>query len=118
MFSRNQWHWRSRLSRQRHDLGRLTVARKTNILTAAKVKSLTKPGLHPDGERLYLEISKTGTKRWTYIFTFEGRRRQKGLGPYPEVSLQQARAKRHEADAMVRRGVDPIQAKPIVHLTL
>lgn len=90
------------------------MARKTNILTAAKVKSLTKPGLHPDGERLYLEISKTGTKRWTYIFTFEGRRRQKGLGPYPEVSLQQARAKRHEADAMVRRGVDPIQAKPIV----
>jgi integrase len=86
------------------------VARKTNILTAKMVRELTDPGKYPDGEKLYLEIGETGTKRWTYIFRFAGKRRQKGFGSVSEVSLKQARDKRREADAMVREGINPIEA--------
>lgn len=85
------------------------MARKTNILTAKMVRDLTEPGLHADGDRLYLEIGKTGSKRWTYIFPFNGKRRQKGFGSVSEVSLKQARDKRREAETMVRQGINPIE---------
>ncbi|WP_213500826.1 tyrosine-type recombinase/integrase [Novosphingobium decolorationis] len=71
------------------------------------VKRLSEPGLHSDGDRLYLDISKTGAKRWTYVRYTKGRRRQKGLGAYPEVSLQQARRKRDKTNAKIRDGHDP-----------
>lgn len=86
------------------------MARKTNILNATKVANLKKPGQHHDGAGLYLEIAKSGAKRWTYIFRFGGKRCQKGFGVVPEVSLQQARAKRLEAEAMIREGINPIHA--------
>lgn len=86
------------------------MARKTNILNMTKINSLKEPGQHHDGAGLYLEIAKTGAKRWTYIFRFAGKRRQKGLGPFPEVSLKLARDKRQEAEVMIRQGIDPIEA--------
>jgi integrase len=38
-----------------------------------------------------------------------GKRREMGLGPYPEVTLARAREKAREARELVRAGVDPIQ---------
>jgi hypothetical protein len=38
-----------------------------------------------------------------------GKRREMGLGPYPEVTLAKARDKAREARELVRSGVDPIQ---------
>lgn len=86
------------------------MARETNILNTTKINSLQEPGKHHDGAGLYLEIANSGAKRWTYIFRFAGKRRQKGFGSFPDVSLKVARDKRREAEAMTRQGINPIEA--------
>ena len=49
-------------------------------LTATKVKALTEPGRHRDGDNLYLNISKGGTKSWVLRYSLDRRRRDMGLG--------------------------------------
>ena len=56
-------------------------------LTAAKVKSLTKPGMHGDGEGLYLSVSRSGSRSWVQRISIDGRRREIGLGSFWVVSL-------------------------------
>jgi integrase len=43
-------------------------------------------------------------------FTWHGKRREMGLGGYPDVSLSVAREKASEARKLVRAGVDPVAA--------
>ena len=95
--------------RRQNRSGELIVARQTNILTAAKIKSLKTQGKYPDGAGLYLKVSKTGAKSWIYIFMFNGQRREAGFGAYPGVSLQQARVRRSEAERLRHDGIDPIR---------
>lgn len=57
-------------------------------LTAARVKTLTKPGMHNDGDGLYLHVASTGAKSWAFRATIDGKRRELGLGPYPTVPLE------------------------------
>ena len=71
----------------------------------ASVKS---PGLHADGAGLYLVVDPSGTKRWTYLFQWQGRRRQMGLGSIGDVTLADARELGRAARKLVRSGVDPI----------
>lgn len=80
-------------------------------LTAAKVKSLTEPGLYGDGGGLWLQISKWGTKSWVYRFMLAGRARSMGLGPVGPVKLADAREKAERAKALVLEGIDPIDAR-------
>ena len=72
-------------------------------LTALKVKRETKPGMHGDGNGLYLQItpSKSGgvSKSWLYRYKVGGRSRKLGLGSLHTVSLADARQK-----AVVRVG--------------
>ena len=70
-------------------------------LTAMKLKSLDKPGLHGDGNGLYLRITKAGTRQWVLRATVDGRRTDIGLGGYPATSLSKAR----EKATAVREGV-------------
>ena len=60
-------------------------------LTAAKVRTLTKPGRYGDGGGLYLNIAKGGTKSWVQRIRVGGLRTDKGLGGFPSVSLSAAR---------------------------
>jgi len=65
--------------------------------------------MYPDGAGLYLQISKGGTKSWIYRFTLAGRAREMGLGPFPSVSLAEARKRAQEARQLRLTGVDPIE---------
>lgn len=85
------------------------MARRTHLLTDAKVRTLKEPGTYPDGDGLKLKISPTGSKSWTWVFTFEGRRREAGFGRYPAVSLKEARAKRAEGERLRADEIDPIK---------
>lgn len=87
------------------------MARAINKLTSARVRALTKPGLHSDGAGLYLAVSETGARSWRYIYRKGGRRREMGLGSYPGVSLRDARTRRDELNAMRARGEDPITVR-------
>ena len=66
------------------------------------------PGKYQDGGGLYLVSAKSSSK-WVYRFSLHSRRREMGLGPYPVVSLAEARQKRDQARSLVVTGTDPIK---------
>ena len=80
-------------------------------LNVAKIKSLSTPGLHGDGDTLYLNVSKGGTKSWVQRLTIQGKRTDLGLGPWPLVSLKQARERAFLNRKAVYDGGDPLEAK-------
>ena len=80
-------------------------------LTAAKVKALTKPGMHHDDRGLYLRIAPGGSKGWMLRATIDGRRRDIGLGGYPAVSLAKARQFADAHRLAVAEGRDPLAEK-------
>jgi hypothetical protein len=82
-------------------------------LSAIEVKRLSKPGRHAVGvvSGLLLAIKDSGAKSWILRTTVNNRRRNIGLGPYPEISLATARGRAREAKDLIRRGKDPIEIK-------
>lgn len=84
-------------------------------LSAQKVKS-AKPGRHGDGRGLFLYVKASGSRSWVLRYQVQGRRRDLGLGAYPDVSLAMARERATEARQLIAIGEDPItkkqQAKP------
>lgn len=80
-------------------------------LTDSKVRSLTRPGVHSDGDGLYLRVQPTGTRSWVFIWKRFGIRNEMGLGAYGSgarhVSLSAARAKAEEARGIIGNGGDP-----------
>ncbi len=65
-------------------------------LTARRVKSLNTPGKYEDGGGLRLVVDPSGSKRWVVRVTVAGQRLERGLGGFPQVSLEQARLKANE----------------------
>ena len=76
-------------------------------LTALKLKSLPS-GKHEDGGGLRIVMKSDGHGKWVFRYTCNGSRREMGLGPYPNVSLKDARELAAEARSLVARGTDPI----------
>ncbi len=71
------------------------------------------PGKHEDGGGLRLVVSKLGARKWVLRFTLKGKRREMGLGSFPDVSLSEARTKAAEYRTMVASGIDPIRARRV-----
>ena len=80
-------------------------------LTAAKVKSITKPGLHTDGQTLYLRVAPGGSKAWVQRVMINGKRHDIGLGGWPVVSLEKARRRAFENRVAISDGRDPLAEK-------
>lgn len=85
------------------------MARLIYRLTARGIAGLNKPGLHADGRGLYLRVEPTQAKRWAFIFFWERRRREMGLGNILDLSLADARAAAANARRLVKSGIDPIE---------
>ena len=81
------------------------------MLTALAVTRAKAPGLYGDGNGLYLQVSRVGSKSWLLRFRLNGRRRDMGLGALTDVSLADARVKAHDARKLIAGGIDPIDAK-------
>jgi integrase len=60
---------------------------------------------------LALQITPTGTRTWVLRYEFAGRRRDMGLGAYPEVPLAKASDKARDARDKLRAGTDPIDER-------
>ena len=88
--------------------GKMTKKHPNNELTALKIKKLTIPGRYADGNNLYLEVDKSGARRWTLRVTILGRRRDMGLGGISTVSLEEARELAYQYRKIARSGSDPI----------
>ena len=77
-------------------------------LSAAKVKAIKRPGMHGDGNGLYLRVTGSGSRSWMQRIVIHGRRRDLGLGSYPTIGLAQARALALANKALVTAGRDPL----------
>lgn len=77
-------------------------------LSAAKVKVIKKPGMHGDGNGLYLRVTGSGSRSWMQRIVIHGRRRDLGLGGYPAIGLAEARALALANKALVTAGRDPL----------
>lgn len=79
-------------------------------LTDAKCRA-EKPGPSrrklSDGQGLQFWVQPNGSKLWQLIYYFAGKQRQLSLGPYPEVTLSEARSRRDLAKSLLRDGKDP-----------
>lgn len=82
------------------------MAKSINRLSPLQVKRLTKPGLHPDGGNLYLNVSPAGAKSWRIIYSRNGKRVELGIGALGAVTLAEARTKAAEARKLLQEGVD------------
>lgn len=84
------------------------MGRTIKLLTAKEVEHIKAPGMHPVDAGLYLQIMSINSRSWIHRYTFKGKARWSGLGPYPEMSLADARAKRDDERAEMRAGIDPV----------
>jgi integrase len=78
-----------------------------NKLTAVAIKAAPVGVKLQDGGGLILERTASGG-RWIFRYSFQGRRREMGIGSMPDVSLSAARSARNEWAAILKTGVDPI----------
>lgn len=79
-------------------------------LSALEVNRLKAPGLVSVGgvPGLSLQISPSGSRSWILRVQIGSKRRDMGLGPYPGVTLAQAREKARQAREKIDQGHDPI----------
>src|SRR5262249_23757033 len=73
------------------------------------------PGRYGDGGNLWLQVGPGGSKSWIFRFTLAGRRREMGLGPWPAVSLAEARVKAAVQRRLLLDGIDPLAERQARH---
>ena len=83
---------------------------KAKELSALAVQRLTAPGMHAVGgvAGLYLCVSSSGSRSWIARVNVDGKRREMGLGSFPDVSLSIAREKARAARSDTTMGIDPV----------
>ncbi|MCS0503380.1 integrase arm-type DNA-binding domain-containing protein [Ancylobacter sp. GSK1Z-4-2] len=64
-----------------------------------------------DGGGLQLWIQPSGSKLWRLAYRFEGKQKLLAIGPYPLVSLSDARRARDDAKRLLLNRQDPSEAK-------
>ncbi|WP_313737065.1 tyrosine-type recombinase/integrase [Sphingobium yanoikuyae] len=86
--------------------------RRTKPATDKEVAAMKSPGRYSVGDGLLLVVTNSGSRSWiARVLDPSKRRRDIGLGPYPEVSLKDARRRAGEMRNQAREGVDPVAAK-------
>ncbi len=80
------------------------------MLTDKTIKAAGE-GVHYDSDGLRLVVGASGAKSWILRYQLQKRRRDMGLGRYPEISLKQAREAASDARRLVAQGIDPIDAR-------
>lgn len=66
-----------------------------------------------DANRLYLLVTPAGGKLWRWSYSFDGKQKGMAFGPWPKVSLAEARLKRDEAAAILEEMRDPAITKKL-----
>ncbi|ELY6117168.1 tyrosine-type recombinase/integrase [Cronobacter sakazakii] len=77
-------------------------------------KPADKPYRLADAGGLFLFVPPSGKKVWRLRYRFEGKEKTLVIGPYPEISLTEARAKQSEAKIKLLSGIDPAEQKQAI----
>lgn len=72
-----------------------------------KAKPLDKPYKLNDGGGLYLHVQPGGSKLWRMKYRFLGKEKLLSFGPYPLVTIAEARERQREAKKLLHDGIDP-----------
>ncbi|ECB7351762.1 tyrosine-type recombinase/integrase [Salmonella enterica subsp. enterica serovar Senftenberg] len=67
-----------------------------------------------DSGGLFLFVPPSGKKVWRMRYRFDGKEKTLVIGPYPEITLTEARAKQSEAKMKLLNGVDPADQKQAI----
>ncbi len=96
------------------------MPKKASELSAVDIRRLTEPGFHAVGgvAGLLMQVTKTGAKTWVLRARIGNRRRDMGLGGFPDVTLAQAREKAREAREQISQGTDPVESRKLARAAL
>ena len=87
---------------------------KVDLLTDKKVADMgaTKVGSYkrPDGKGLVIWVSPTA-KAWRLRFKLDSKERMMSLGQFPDVEVEEARARRDAARKLIAKGIDPVDQR-------
>jgi len=90
------------------------------MLTHIQIVS-AKPSAKPfnlsDSQGLFLTVQPNGSKLWRLSYRYLGRQKTLHLGPWPDVSLADARVRRDAARKQIAAGLDPAQEKKRARVT-
>jgi len=86
------------------------MPRKVNEFSALVVSRMAVPGLHFVGgvSGLALQVQASGARSWVLRLSVAGKRRDMGLGGFPDVTLADARRRAREEREKADKGIDPI----------
>ena len=89
------------------------MPKKAAELSALQVRRIRRPGLHAVGgvDGLQMQVKDSGARSWILRVKVGARRRDLGLGGFPDVPLEKARERAREAREQLRQGVDPLAAR-------
>ncbi|MBU6395452.1 MAG: integrase arm-type DNA-binding domain-containing protein [Sphingomonadales bacterium] len=74
-------------------------------------KPREKPYKLSDFAGLYLQVQPNGSKLWRMKYRLLGKEKKLSIGPYPEISLSEARRRRDKAREQLHSGLDPSREK-------
>ncbi|MEI4196444.1 tyrosine-type recombinase/integrase [Roseovarius sp. E0-M6] len=94
------------------------MPRKAKELSAVDLRRVAHPGFGGNYnvavggvDGLQLQVTPTGARSWLLRVTIKGKRRQIGLGSYPDVTLAQARERARGFKDQIWNGIDPLAEK-------
>jgi hypothetical protein len=95
------------------------MAKQSKELAAVQLPRLP-VGLHAAGGAtgLYLRVAPTGARNWILRVVIGARRRDMGLGGWPDVPLGEARDRARQARRKIEEGIDPIESRRASMTTL
>ena len=96
------------------------MPKKAKELSAIEVNRIVKPGLRAVGgvAGLHLQIKDSGARSWILRVKIGSKRRDIGLGGFPDVTLRAARDSAREARELIRQGIDPIAERKSAKVAL
>jgi len=88
-------------------------------ITPLFVRHIKRPGRYCDGGNLYLQVRRSTSRKspdsvnksWAFRYVRHEKQTWMGLGPYPDVSLAEARELATEARKQLLKGIDPLTDK-------
>ena len=90
------------------------------VLTNVRIKAARptdKPYKLTDSGGLYLHVTPAGGRIWRFRYEIAGREKLLTIGPYPSISLADARAARDNAKRLLRDGRDPSIERKLTVMT-
>lgn len=85
-------------------------------LALRNAKPKEKPYKLFDGGGLHLLVNPNGSRIWRLAYRFAGKPKQLSFGPYPTISLADARQKRDDAKRQLLDGEDPSAARKLARV--